>query len=206
MTEPLDRNKSALTHVATSTAAAWLDGLGCKPVETEVPLGDGWVADLAAFWCPTFTEAKRSRLLRALPVPDGVASMSREHFTRWCRRYGGRITVAIEVKVSRSDFTADIGRKYGRWDVPARLSPVAHALVVAAPRGVVGDNEIDCGLLELSTDCSSVLRWRGPWKLNALHPGEVEDFIAAVAVRRDHATRYAALRRWQKMRRAMGDK
>lgn len=35
MSESLDRNKTVDTHVATATVAAWLDALGCKPVETE---------------------------------------------------------------------------------------------------------------------------------------------------------------------------
>lgn len=32
--EALDRNKTALTHVATATAAAWMDNIGCKVIES----------------------------------------------------------------------------------------------------------------------------------------------------------------------------
>lgn len=206
MTEPLDRNKTAMTHTATAIAAAWMDGIGCKPIETEVPCGPGWVADLASFWEPTFTEAKNARLLRDL-VPDSVKHDAHEAFGWMTRQLGGRLTVVVEVKVSRSDFLADAGRKYGvfgpRCQKIATLQQPAHLCAIACPRDVLGEDHIrEWGWLELSKDCSRVLKFHGAWRTCALHPGQIEDLIAAIALRRDHNTRYARARRFLKHWRA----
>lgn len=206
MTEPLDRNKTAMTHTATAVAAAWLDGIGCKPVETEVPCGPGWVADLASFWEPTFTEAKNAKLLRDL-VPDDVKKNSKEAYTWMYRRLGGRLTVVVEVKVSRADFLADAGRKFSTFGPKghknaSRAWP-AHLCVLACPKEVMADDHLrDWAWLELSKDCTSVRKFHGAWSHRAIHPGQIEDLIAAIAIRRDHNTRYARLRRFIKHWRA----
>lgn len=201
--EPLDRNKSDLTHRATATVAAWLEGIGAKPVETEVDVG-GWIYDVASFWSPTMTEAKRSRLLRDMPCPKDICKTSADEFAWLCRQVGGRITIGVEVKVSRSDFLADLGRKYGTFNNPARLRCQCHALILATTSGVLHDNELlkDCGKLMLSEDGTRVVKWYGPWHLNPVFPIEIEDHIAAIAIRRDHNTRYARLRRFLKLHRA----
>ena len=62
MMSQLDLNKTPLTHRITALAAAFLDAHGFKPVETEVPVASGWVADVASFVYPTMTEAKKLRL------------------------------------------------------------------------------------------------------------------------------------------------
>jgi len=54
-----DQNKTELTRKVTAGAATWLTNLGAKPVETEVHVRQGWIADLAAVWCPTRTEAQK---------------------------------------------------------------------------------------------------------------------------------------------------
>jgi len=207
VSEPLDRNKSELTHTATATAAAWLDGLGCKPVETEVPVGKGWVADLATFWCPTMTEAKRSKLLRHI-VPDLLAQDSMEALHKLRRFYAPRLTVVVEVKTSRADFLADRGRKYctgDKWVDRPQLESPAHFCVLAAPASVLDKDRLrHWGHLRLSEDCTRVVRWEGPWSINSLHNYQIEDLIAAVAIRRDNVTRYASMRRWQKAYRAGG--
>jgi len=201
--DSLDRNKSALTHRATATAAAWLDGIGCKPVETEVALG-GWVADLASFWTPTCTEAKRARLLRDIcpDIKDHTSS-----FEWLTRRYPSRLTLVMEVKVTRSDFLADSGRKYRvigpERDTRRLLIPPAHLCVLATTAEAMGKDRLaDWGVLKLSADGSRVVKWESPWHINAQHPYQVEDLIAAVAIRRDHATRYAGARRFWKSYRA----
>lgn len=192
-----------MTHTATAVAAAWLHGLGCKPVETEVSLASGWVADLATFWQPTMTEAKRARLLRDI-VPKEWHDDGQKGLSRLYRVFGGRITVLVEVKVSKSDFRADLGRKYGTRTNRAQLLSPAHMCVLAAPASVLDDaREIDgWGFLRLSEDCSRVVKWEGPWISNRLGPIDVEDFIASVAVRRHNVTQYAASRRFWKAYRA----
>jgi hypothetical protein len=197
MSEPLDANKTALTHKATATAAAWLDAIGCKPIETEVPVGHQWIADLATFWSPTPTEAKRSRLLawleRCPTVGEGL-----DRFGVLYRRLGGRITIVVEVKVSRADLLKDLDRKYGR--TPALARP-AHCVIVAAPTSVVKGEYLP-SWLELSEDCSRVRRWHGEWNITPVPQHQVENVIAAVAIRRDHHTRYANARRFLKAYRA----
>lgn len=206
MSEPLDRNKTAMTHTATAVAAAWLDGIGCKPVETEVPCGPGWVADLASFWEPSFTEAKNAKLLRDL-VPEEARMDAHESFAWMTRRLGGRLTVVVEVKVSRADFLADAGRKYGTFGgkanrVPSLEQP-AHLCVLACPKDAMGDDHLrDWAWLELSRDCASVRKLHGMWNHRPMHPGQIEDLIAAIAIRRDHNTRYAGVRRFLKHWRA----
>ncbi len=196
MTEALDRNKSQLTHVATATAAFWLANIGCKPIESEVPLPNGTIADLAAVWTPTPTEAKLSRLLKDL-VPDSVKTEQINQLQWVFRRVAGRITIAVEIKVSKSDFARDLGKKYARsFRERPSLRPCTHFLIVAAPQSVISKSEtLDCGVLSLSEDCSRVIKWRGPWHENAVFPGDIEDVIAAIAVRQHNVKAYANLRR-----------
>lgn len=204
MSEPLDANKSELTHKATATVAAWLDGLGCKPVETEVPCEGGWILDVASFWTPTLTEARQSKLLRAL-VPPSVQRDSWEAYNNLFRTHGARFTVGVEVKTSRADYLRDLGRKYGTRDKRATVHPVAHLMVLAAPGSVLGkDNLIGWATLRLAESCSSVVKFDGSWYANPLHHYQVEDLIAGVAIRRDHNTRYRSIRRWMKSFRAKG--
>lgn len=198
----IDRNKSTLTHVATAAVAAWLDGIGCKPVETEVPVAEGWIADLATFWSPTMTEAKRSKLLKAM-VAGEVNDRAMQTLQHLFRDVGGRLTIAVEVKVSRGDFLADAGRKYGTWGKTERRAtqqPPAHFCILACPAGVMldGENLHRWGRIMLSADCARVTKFDGGWRANPLHPGQIEDLIAAVAIRRDHHTRYESMRRFAK--------
>lgn len=198
----LDRNKSVLTHTATATAAGWLDCLGCKPVESEVPVADGWVADLASWWCPTMTEAKNSKLLAAM-VPPEVQGSDHDRLAHLSRRVGGRLTIVVEVKVSRADFLGDRGRKYATNGRPSLASP-AHLLVLAVPPGVILDNEYlwNWGVLRLSVSCERVTKFDGWGTPSALFPGQIEDLIAAIGIRRDHHTRYSGLRRMLRSYRA----
>ena len=61
--DPLDRNKTDLTHRLTALAEGHLTVLGCKPIETEVPVG-GFIVDVAGFTYPTMTEMKKGKLLK----------------------------------------------------------------------------------------------------------------------------------------------
>lgn len=202
MREPLDHNKTSLTHVATATVAAWMDGIGCKPVETEVPVEDGWILDLAGIWSPTLTEARQSKLLKALMSHEANFN-SFEAMAHMTRAFGGRFTVGVEVKTSRADFMKDMGRKYGSLTKPATLRPVAHLSILACPASVLGSDIVrDWAVLRLSESCERVVKFDGQWHVTPQHPYQIENLMAGVAIRRDHATRYAAMRRWLKSYRA----
>lgn len=200
--EPIDANKSALTHVATATVAAWMDGIGCKPVETEVPVEGGWILDLAGIWSPTITEAKKSKLLKALVEREAMFN-SFQAMTHLVRAFGGRFTVGVEVKTSRADYLRDVGRKYGTLVKPATLRPVAHLMILACPASVLGGDIVrDWAVLRLSESCERVIKFDGQWHACPQHPYQIENLMAGVAIRRDHQTRYASIRRWSKLYRA----
>src|SRR5690242_1203826 len=66
MSEPLptmDRNKTELTHRVTAAASLYLSECGFKPVETEVPIEQGWIADIAGACQPTPTELTKMKLV-----------------------------------------------------------------------------------------------------------------------------------------------
>lgn len=192
----MDENKTPLTHRATATAAAYLDGLGCKPVETEVPIRLGWIADVASYWYPTMMEAKKLHLHRRAQEILGVTSNTQAR-DLMPRAYGsGPFTVAVEVKTTRQDFARD-DRKWQPGDWPAHICFLAYptGLIEQAPDGWYG--------LELSKNGTQVRKvHRGCSWPHPQHSGLLIDFIAAVGIRRDHRTRYAATRAFLKAYRA----
>lgn len=210
MTELLDNNKTDLTHVATATAAAWMEAMGCKPVEAEVAVSPGWIADLAGVWCPTMTEAKNSHAMKHWPESLGLDRDSFSNhglYERAMHQYGGRLLVAVEVKVSRSDFLKDVGRKYGLRSKRAGRPLPANLGVLAAPLSVFKDKDehmeirrAGWGYLQLSESCERVTskKWAVPYRPNPMHPGEREDFLAGFIETLDHRTRHARLRHWLK--------
>jgi hypothetical protein len=48
-----DLNKSKLTENVTEAVIVWLKEKGLKPVQTEVRIANGWVADIASILRPT---------------------------------------------------------------------------------------------------------------------------------------------------------
>jgi len=187
----LDRNKTALTHRTTALAAAYLDGIGCKPVETEVPVCAGWVADVASYWYPTQSEAKKLRLAKLAKelAPNGVLERNAIPHV-----YGhGPFSVLVEVKTSRADFTQDKRKWLGQ--------PPANLCMVAFPTGIIEVEEIPKGWygIEVSKEATQVRKFH--WincRLHAQHPGVLVDFIAAVGIRRDHRTTRRATVDWWK--------
>lgn len=190
-----DRNKTALTHRVTAVAAAALDGLGCKPVETEVPILPGWIADVASYWYPTRTEAKSFGMQKiSLParlVDAGVG----DDLDMAIRCWGpGPLTVLAEVKTTVDDFRCD-----RKWFIPHP----AHVCIVVFPSGVVSEVPKGWYGLEVTASGDKVRRWhRNSADIHPQHPGLVLDFVAQVGIRRDHRTRYAALRDFSKAYRA----
>ena len=189
-----DRNKTALTHRVTAVAAACLDGMGCKPVETEVEIAPGWIADVASYWYPTRTEAKRFGLhkikLPTLLIDQGHDDLDMR-LRLWC---AGPLTVAAEVKTAAGDFRGD-----AKW---TRLPP-ANICILAFPHGVVEKVPKGWYGLETSASGDKVLRWhRTDGEIHPQHPGASLDFIAQVGIRRDHRSRYRAMKDWAKAYRA----
>lgn len=184
MPEKLDGNKMALTHRITAVAMAYFDACGFKPVETEVCIASGWIADIASFVYPTPTEAKKLRLNHRFGNDPNYNWYDDLH-----SRYGYMYTGIVEVKVTRSDFLKDLETKFNN-------SPPAHLAFIAFPTGMIEEREIPIGWMGLkcSKDGSKLVKRVGWGKVHPRHPGDTIDFIAQVAIRRDHRTRYEFMR------------
>jgi len=117
-----DLNKTEITLRITEAAATWLKGLGAKPVEVEVPIAVGWVADLAGVWRPTATEAIKAKLIEPKPrCPDwqgrtqNVIRIWQNKVAKWDQifdRLPDPILIGHEVKISQADFRKDLRRKF----------------------------------------------------------------------------------------------
>ncbi len=189
----IDANKTPLTHRVTAVAAAYLDGIGCKPVETEVSIRADWIADVASYWYPTATETKK------LFSPKRVREMLGESDLRCVRDMAVRvfgetmpISVLVEVKTTKADFVRD-QRKWGQFP--------AHVCMVAFPCNLIEPAEIpkDWFGLETSQDGRTLRKVHRFGTVHPQHHGLLLDFIAQVGIRRDHRTRYRALRDWNKV-------
>lgn len=193
----LDLNKTPLTHRITALAAAFLDAHGFKPVETEVPVAVGWVADVASFIYPTRTEAKKLRLVKdkKLLHPDQMENMARLVYC--C---GPLLTAIVEVKVTKADLKKDWERKLN-----CKVWP-AHLCYIAYPKGLIDRKEIPNGWhgLECSKEGERIIKRHNSFitSIHPQHPGNVCDLIAAVAIRRAHRTRYREMRDWMRSYRA----
>lgn len=130
------RNKTEVTLRVTEQAAAWLQSLGAKAIETEVPVGPKWIADLAAFWVPTPTEAQRTKLIAKRPpyyLPGGLETSPElnRKWEEWRQSYADLpfpVTIVHEVKTSVQDFKRDT-----KWARP----PVADMRVLSLTKDVL---------------------------------------------------------------------
>lgn len=199
MIDPLDRNKTILTHKITALASAYLDALGCKPIETEVSMGNGTIADIASFTYPTMSELKRGKLLKHLIDKNVFEDYRQDNLFRY--RYGGILTVCVEVKTSLSDLKKDLGRKY---DYKKHLILPTHLCYLAVPAFLEEEvNKIyGWGRIICHNNGERIKKVYPQWFPNALHPYQIIDVIAQIAIRREHRTRYRAMRDWLKTYRA----
>jgi len=193
-----DANKSELTLRITEAAAVWLDNIGAKPVETEVPIDRGWVADLAGAWCPTRTEAQMQGL-----IPRSVR-FSGENWDRHEQRREERekafdalpapITIAHEVKVSRGDFRGD-----KKWDRPWP----ANMCVLSIPDGMLKPEEYPAGwwILLHSTKAGTLRKVERRGEIRAVADSDRMWFIHQVGLRCDHRVRNQRWRDLQKSHR-----
>lgn len=188
-----DLNKTPLTHRVTAVAVVALNAMGCKPVETEVPITPGWNADVASFWYPTRTEAKRFHLDK-ITMPTRLIDPGIDELEMRLRCLGpGPLTVAVEVKVTRGDFLQD-----PKWSRP----PPANICILAFPTGVV--DEIPKGWFGLETNKQGdkARKWHRTGEVHSQHLAVALDFISQVAIRRAHRTDHRAIRDWSKAYRA----
>jgi len=183
----MDQNKTALTQRITATAASYLDAIGCKPVESEVPVAASWIADLASYCYPTQTEFRYAKWHKRFGQPSKEIY---DVFRHWRQRIGGLVTVLVEVKITKADLMGDMERKIKAASLPATYC------YLAAPHALwndVGYISGGWGELHMSEDGRTLIK-AAPGTEHAQHPGDMADFIAQVGIRRDHRTRHRALR------------
>ena len=195
----LDLNKTAATHRATATASYYLAARGYKPIETEVGVFNGWIADLASYVYPTNTELKQMKILQREDRSGKRILSTDEALQNFERRYGeGPFTAIVEVKVTKADFQKDLDFKFSGRVFPAHFCYLAYPakLDVELPKGWIG--------LLLNDKCDRVVKMKYAYS-NIIHPqpsGDIIDLVAAVGIRRHHRTEYAERRDWIKAFRA----
>lgn len=200
-TEP-DRNKTDLTHRVTSSVMRYLDEQGFKPVETEVPVADRWIADIAGVIVPTRTEAQQMKLVRRQPRYDYrkykdaiyLAAYKRES-EAWESLYHvlpNPMTALVEVKTSRADFSKD-----KKW---VRVAPV-NLCYLAVPQNLIRPDEYPRGWSVLTVNEDGAVRAVQRGKIFDVSVEQQMQTVLSIAVRRDHHTRYARLREDSKAQR-----
>jgi hypothetical protein len=169
----------SLTNRITAGAKIWLLGAGVKPVEEEVDVADGWVADLAGFVTPTATELKKSlKLHKIIDAPNYDNAIQRFYMT-----YQMPLTVLVEVKVNAADYRRDMGRKY--FTDSYHSTTPAHLSYLAFPKGMVDDRELPrhWGRIIFTEDGSKLLKATPPQSIAPQHQYETTRFIASVGMR-----------------------
>lgn len=199
ITDPLDKNKTILTHKITALASAYLDVIGCKPIETEVPIRNYGVIDIGSFVYPTMTELKKTKIFKVIFSESNISDYDME--TIYKERYGYLNTVGVEVKVSVADFQKDLDKKYG--SACSAYQPPIHWGYLAIPKILEEKTNLVSywGKIICSDDGERILKVHPP-TVTPMHPGDIADFVASVAIRREHRTRYRAMRDWLKAHRA----
>lgn len=177
-----DRNKTDLTKEVTSAAIAYLDERGFKPIETEVQVETGWVADIASVIDPTNTEMIALKLARRCPAWTDPA---RVEWSEAMERSRTLMTALVEVKTSRGDFCGD-----PKW---ARPAP-ANLAYLATPDGLIADEELPAGWGHLSLNTSGVMSLKRVPSIHSVTVAQQLSVVLQVAIRRDHDTRYERLR------------
>jgi hypothetical protein len=183
-----DRNKTELTRAVTAAAVRYLDERGFKPIETEVPICDSWVADVAGVISPTMTELVELKLLRRKP---GYRNHGYDEWWKEAKKTQRLMTMLVEVKTSRADFRGD-----RKWTMPL---PTNLAYVAIPKDLAIGMDEMPAnwGVLEYSekADCMRCLR---PPAVAEVTIEQQLSVVVDIAVRRDHDTRYERIRKFRK--------
>lgn len=168
----LDRNKTELTHAVTKATVAWLEDRGCKPLESEVPIQAGWIADLGGVLAPTLTELRKLKFITSRPH---WKNSNCEAWYQHAYSLQRVMTCLVEVKTSRSDFVGD-----KKWKLPIPTD-VAY---LAVPHGLVSPAEWpeDWGILEYIESSDHMRCVRVPALLSAAVEMQ-RDVILSIAVR-----------------------
>lgn len=174
LNQMLDRNKTKITHDVTIAACDWLRDIGAKCVEAEVPICQKWIADLAAFWSPTYTEARKQKLISKAPSTSVeydeslkdykvIATGDKNGWNKTWEQIPRRITIISEVKTSRPDFLKDRESKFSG-------KPMADMQVLNCVRGIVKEEERPANwwVIEHSPDTGRVIKVvkRSPFNSN----------------------------------------
>lgn len=180
-----DQNKTEITKQITAATCFWLDERGCKPVENEVTVDRGWIADIASVVYPSNTELQDLKLIRRAPKWSKRAE--REAWESEVAAMACMMTVIVEVKTSRGDFLGD-----KKWVSP----PIADLNWIAAPCGLIGESERPSGwgILEYSQSRDCMIQ-KCPPLVHKTTAEQQRDLIHAVACRRDNHTRYEHINR-----------
>jgi len=180
-----DQNKTELTKQITAATCFWLDERGCKPVENEVTVDRGWIADIASVVCPSNTELQDLKLIRR--APKWSKPEQREAWEAEVAAIACMMTVVVEVKTSRGDFLHD-----KKWT----SAPIADLSWIAAPAGLIGESERPqgWGVLEYSQTRDCMIQ-RCPAQVRMTTAEQQRNLIHAVACRRDNQTRYEHINR-----------
>lgn len=196
--DPLDRNKTALTHRLTALASGYLDVLGCKPIETEVPVCS-FIVDVAGFTYPTMTEMKKSKLLDSA-IADNPLLKGKDRYliTEYItRKTLFPLTAVIEVKVTIADLKKDLDRKFNGniadlnyIIIPKNIEAKAKKLIDFT---FLYRNSCDWSLLIASDDGERIIKAEIP-HIRPVPIDRTLEIVANIAIRRCHRTRYAYIR------------
>ena len=175
-----DQNKTELTKNITAATCFWLDKHGCKPVETEVYVTRGWVADIASAIFPSNTELQELKLIRRAPRWSKLTE--RETWEVEAAAITRMMTVIVEVKTSRSDFLGD-----KKWTSPS----MADLSWIAVPSGLIGESERPqgWGILEYNEGRDCMVMSCVP-QIRITTAEQQRNLIYSIACRRDNHTRY----------------
>lgn len=185
-----DQNKTKLTLDVTAAASEWLDKIGAKPIEAEVSITSGWIADLAGIWSPTRTEAADQHLIpRALPWKSergARAKRSRER-NKLYHAIPDTISIVHEVKVTRSDFRRD-----HKW---AQHSPADMRVLSIVP-GIAKEEEWPEGWWILLHDATTgaVIKVARRAPLTPVTCAQRFRVLMQVSLRRHNRTQYAYIK------------
>lgn len=221
---PADRNKTDITLEVTEAAARWLHGMGAKAIETEVPICEKWVADLAAIWSPTRTEAKNNKLIPftylschqppkgLIPWPkcdfEGNDEKREAMFDEYHKKVSNwqaanpdlfeeayrKMPGIITIVHEVKTSRADFKRDH-KWKMPAQ----AEVMILSYTTGILSIDEIPAGWWALEHDpktgAAKGMR-RRVWPLHTIEAEAKMWTVAAIAERRHNRT---ALHFWNSL-------
>lgn len=182
-----DRNKTDLTKSITRAVISYLDDRGCKPIETEVPVEPGWIADVATVITPTRTELADLKLIKRAPRWNDP---TRSEWLKQSKELLQLMTILVEVKSSKSDLCND-----RKW----KVAPPTNLAYLAIPTDLLllAHAEVNPGWGILVHGTDYVRIDRAP-VIRTVTTEQQLAVVHEIALRRDHDTRHERLRDLQK--------